>query len=98
MLPLVLCVLQRLFPAGSAARDEGSVLLTLSQHSAAQIWRRECAKDEGMVRLVPDIVDADDGAAGLLIECRGWDESCLKVSPFLIPQEFDDSTCFIIKM
>ena len=32
-----------------------------------------------MVRLVPDIVDADDGAAGLLIECRGWDESCLKV-------------------
>ena len=45
-------------------------------------WCRECAKDEGMVRLVPDIVDADDGAAGLLIECRGWDESCLKVSPF----------------
>jgi len=40
---------------------------------------RECAKDEGMARLVPDIVDADDGAAGLLIECRGWDESCLKV-------------------
>ena len=37
-----------------------------------------------MVRLVPDIVDADDGAAGLLIECRGWDESCLKASPFLI--------------
>ena len=32
-----------------------------------------------MVRLVPDITDADDGAAGLLIECRGWDESCLKV-------------------
>ena len=32
-----------------------------------------------MARLVPDIVDADDGAAGLLIECRGWDESCLKV-------------------
>ena len=40
---------------------------------------RECAKDEGMARLVPDIVDADDGAAGLLIECRGWDEGCLKV-------------------
>jgi hypothetical protein len=34
-----------------------------------------------MVRLVPDIKDADDGAAALLIECRGWDESCLKVSP-----------------
>ena len=32
-----------------------------------------------MTRLVPDIVDADDGAAGLLIECRGWDEECLKV-------------------
>ena len=32
-----------------------------------------------MARLVPDIVDADDGAAGLLIECRGWDEECLKV-------------------
>lgn len=45
---------------------------------------RECAKDEGMVRLVPDIVDADDGAAGLLIECRGWDESCLKVLPIPI--------------
>ena len=45
-----------------------------------------------MVRLVPDIVDANDGAAGLLIECRGWDESCLKVSPSLIPQILDDST------
>ena len=43
------------------------------------IYGRECAKDEGMARLVPDIVDADDGAAGLLIECRGWDEECLKV-------------------
>ena len=32
-----------------------------------------------MTRLVPDIVDADEGAAGLLIECRGWDEECLKV-------------------
>ena len=43
------------------------------------VYGRECAKDEGMARLVPDIVDADDGAAGLLIECRGWDEECLKV-------------------
>lgn len=41
---------------------------------------RECAKDEGMARLVPDIVDADDGAAALLIECRGWDEECLEAS------------------
>ena len=40
-----------------------------------------------MVRLVPDITDADDGAAGLLIECRGWDESCLKVLTELVPSD-----------
>ncbi len=41
---------------------------------------RECARDEGMVRLVPDIEGADPGAAGLLIECRGQTPECLKVS------------------
>lgn len=54
-------------------------LLALLRGLRRDVCGRECAKDEGMARLVPDIVDADDGAAGLLIECRGWDEECLKV-------------------
>ena len=58
----------------------GSGIVTaLLRGLRSNVCGRECAKDEGMTRLVPDIVDADDGAAGLLIECRGWDEECLKV-------------------
>ena len=41
--------------------------------------RRECEKDEGMVRLVPDIRGSDSGAAGLLIECRGQSPAMLQV-------------------
>ena len=55
------------------------MLLARLRDLRQMVYGRECAKDEGMARLVPDIVDADDGAAGLLIECRGWDEECLKV-------------------
>jgi len=33
-----------------------------------------------MVRLVPDIKGADDGASGLLIECRGQTPECLLVT------------------
>lgn len=40
---------------------------------------RECEKDEGMTRLVPDIKGADPGAAALLIECRGQTPETLQV-------------------
>ena len=43
--------------------------------------RRECEKDEGMVRLVPDIRGSDPAAAGLLIECRGQSPVALQVGP-----------------
>lgn len=41
--------------------------------------RRECANDEGMVTLVPDITDCDPLAAALLIECRGQTGEDLQV-------------------
>ena len=41
--------------------------------------RRQIEQDEGMVRLVPDIQGSDNGAAGLLIECRGQTPQALEV-------------------
>ncbi len=40
---------------------------------------RECERDEGMVKLVPDIQGSDPMAASLLIECRGRTPEALEV-------------------
>ena len=43
---------------------------------------RECEADEDLTKLVVDIKGADEGAAALLIECRGEDAKSLKVMCF----------------
>lgn len=40
---------------------------------------RQCSNNEQMVSNVTDMVESDELAAGLLVECRGRDEECLQV-------------------
>ena len=46
--------------------------------------RRECERDEGMVKLVKDIQGSDSMAAALLIECRGRTTEALEVCCVLL--------------
>lgn len=46
---------------------------------ALDVLARECEADEDLTKLVVDIKGADDGAAALLIECRGEDADALRV-------------------
>lgn len=48
------------------------------------VFARECEADEDLTKLVVDIKGADDGAAALLIECRGEDADALKVILHLV--------------
>ena len=49
-------------------RDEQSLVASVLMRGPCT---RECERDEGMVKLVPDIQGSDPMAASLLIECRG---------------------------
>jgi hypothetical protein len=42
---------------------------------------RQCEPEEALLKLVPDIVEADPLAAALLVECRGQTKEDLQVRP-----------------
>ncbi len=45
---------------------------------------RQCEPEEALLKLVPDIVEADPLAAALLVECRGQTKEDLQVCPAVV--------------